>query len=246
MEPIETSENNGFKVRIYVDEEPSNPREDDNLGVMVCWHQRYRLGDRQLKPEEYPSVPAIEESLIADGAVVILPLYLYDHGGLTMRTSSFADRWDSGQVGFIYVTEETLRHEYSWPPGQPVPAETLDLAKEVLEGEVKTYDQYLSGDVYGWVLLDPQGQVLDSCGDYFSIDACREEAKAAAEGHPIQEEQTAWVGDPILLIPDPEPGQQYPADIEPGYYTVPELVELLRNHKHTPEAIQFIADMLEP
>ena len=35
--------------------------------------------------------------------VAILPLYLYDHSGLTMSTNDFGDRWDSGCVGFIYM-----------------------------------------------------------------------------------------------------------------------------------------------
>jgi len=55
----------------------------------------------------------------------------------------------------------------------------------------------------------------------------------------------------ILLIPDPvwspewKEGDPPPFDIEPGRYTVAELVELLRAHKNDPEAIQFIADMME-
>ena len=50
--------------------------------------------------------------------------------------------------------------------------------------------------------------------------------------------------EPILLIPEPPPGQTYP--IPPGQYTLPELVELLREFSQEPEVIQFIANMLEP
>lgn len=28
------------------DPDPPNPRDDDNLGVMICWHRRYNLGDK--------------------------------------------------------------------------------------------------------------------------------------------------------------------------------------------------------
>lgn len=50
-----------------------------------------------------------------------------------------------------------------------------------------------------------------------------------------------------LLIPDHETDQDegYPGDIEPGIYSLNEVVELLRKHKGNPDAIQFIADMLE-
>ena len=52
---------------------------------------------------------------------------------------------------------------------------------------------------------------------------------------------------PILLIPeyDPETAEPYPGDIQPGEYDTTGLVELLREHAHHPEAIRFIADMLE-
>ena len=50
-----------------------------------------------------------------------------------------------------------------------------------------------------------------------------------------------------LLLPDhgDEPDERYPGDIEPGIYSLNEVVELLRKHKRNPDAIQFIADMLE-
>ncbi len=52
----------------------------------------------------------------------------------------------------------------------------------------------------------------------------------------------------LLVVPDycAHCGQtKYPGDIKPGAYTTNEVVALLRKHKHNPEAIQFIADMLE-
>jgi hypothetical protein len=50
-----------------------------------------------------------------------------------------------------------------------------------------------------------------------------------------------------LLIPeyDPEDSQAYPGDIQPGIYEGNEIVELLREHCQNPEAIHFIADLLE-
>ena len=50
-----------------------------------------------------------------------------------------------------------------------------------------------------------------------------------------------------LLIPDygDESDERYPGDMVPGIYSLNEVVELLRKHKENPDAIQFIADMLE-
>lgn len=42
----------------------------------------------------------------------MMPLYLMDHSGLAMQTESFHDPWDSGQVGWIYVSKEDALKEF--------------------------------------------------------------------------------------------------------------------------------------
>jgi hypothetical protein len=51
----------------------------------------------------------------------------------------------------------------------------------------------------------------------------------------------------VLLIPDYDPDnpEPYPGNIQPGQYTMSQLVRLLREHAEEPDAIRFIADMLE-
>lgn len=52
----------------------------------------------------------------------------------------------------------------------------------------------------------------------------------------------------FLRIPDydgDEPEEEYPGGIEPGIYTRNQVVDLLRKHAENPEAILFLADMLE-
>ena len=135
-------------LKIMLDPEPPNPREWDNLGTMVCRHKRYRLGDT--------------DQLLAGKqreTAIMLPLYLYDHSGITMRTRPFDCPWDSGQVGCIYVLPDEVKREYGCKRVTPtIRAKVL----EVLEQEVKTYDQYLRGECYGYV-IERDGQHLDSC-----------------------------------------------------------------------------------
>ena len=88
-------------LEIHTDESAESPREWDNLGVMVCAHQRYNLGDIQVNSKE-----ELDEKL--KDAFIRLPLYLYDHSGLSISTKNaypFNDQWDAGQVGFIIVSE---------------------------------------------------------------------------------------------------------------------------------------------
>jgi hypothetical protein len=42
--------------------------------------------------------------------LVILPLYLYDHGGITISCSPFSCPWDSGQVGWIYADYDMIKN----------------------------------------------------------------------------------------------------------------------------------------
>lgn len=132
---------------------------------------------------------------VLDKHVVMLPLYLYDHSGITMSTGRFSCPWDSGQVGWIYVTKETIRKEMMRPQplkkGQKHPDYKLikhvtkkDIAhaEEHLRNEVKTYDQYLTGDVYGFVIEDMDGEG-DSCWGFFGMDDCIESAKMEVDAY---------------------------------------------------------------
>jgi hypothetical protein len=52
--------------------------------------------------------------------------------------------------------------------------------------------------------------------------------------------------DAVLLIPEPERQNDTPPyGVKPGYYNSKQLLQLVEEHKSDPEAIQFIADMLE-
>lgn len=149
MNPIHTEAYRGLTIKLYLDPDPESPREWSNLGTMWCKHRRYQLGDKDAAPPPKANV-------------VLLPLYLYDHSGITMSTKPFSCPWDSGQVGVIYCTYERIRQEYDLNPGK-IPGETIRRVIEILEQDVRTYDQFLRGAVYGYVVEDADGGHLDSC-----------------------------------------------------------------------------------
>jgi hypothetical protein len=166
-------------VKIEYDQDPLNPRtEYDNLGTMVAFHRRYNLGDEtDYKADDYQSWDELKEAIEKnEDPVVILPLFLHDHSGLTLRTSDFGDRWDSGQVGFIFLSKKRAKQEY-----KKLTAKNLDNAKQVLQGEVETYDEYLSGQVYGFVIEDENEEELDALWGMFGLKYAKEEAKRTAE-----------------------------------------------------------------
>jgi hypothetical protein len=203
-------------VRIVADHDPTSPRDwDCNAGRMVCWHDRYNLGDEHeyTDPAEFQEELACEadddleeelerlkedvwarlhsracdagcsdpfnyaerfiaariEKLIIktiDANYIVLPLFLYDHSGITMSTGPFGCRWDSGQVGWIICDKETIEREFNGD---------RDLAEKCLIAEVATYDQYLTGDVYGFIVEErdfDEERDEDDDSDWEHADSC--------------------------------------------------------------------------
>jgi len=179
-----------MELKIVEDDDPLNPRTDyDHLGTMVCWHSRYDLGDKQIEAGEYENA---EEIIEAIDAAVILPLFLFDHSGLSMSTSSVSFQafdshgWDWGCVGLIYVTKETLMVEYSMSETDDL-TEIKEKAKECLVAEINEYDQYLQGDVWGYVIEDG-GEEIDSCWGFFGYEYAKQEGKSILNFHEKQKE----------------------------------------------------------
>ena len=181
-----TTEYKGYAITIEQDNNPDSPREWDNLGTMVCAHRRYHLGDEQFDGHYYDGGPLKEFLNRKD--ILWLPLYLYDHSGITMNTTGFSCPWDSGMVGFIYVTKEDVLKEFKH---KIVDKKLKDHVYKILKGEVETYDQYLTGDVYGYIITDPDGNETDSCWGFYGYKYCLEEAQSMVDWHVKNDLQVA-------------------------------------------------------
>ena len=154
--PMETKLN-GYTLKIIPDENPLNPRTDcDHLGIMICWHRRYSLGDGH----PYDTPQDFAESAAAKDMFVCLPVYLLDHSGLYVSVNDFNDSWDSGQLGFIYCTKQDAQ---KWFNNTDV---TEDEIKKELTAEVEEYNDYLNGAWYGFLIEGLDGEVEDSCGGF--------------------------------------------------------------------------------
>jgi hypothetical protein len=184
----ETTIASGYTMEIYVDHFPSNPRTEwDNAGTMVCFHNRYRLGDdHNYNSKYYNSWDELKQQIIKDhDPAAILPMYMYDHGGLTIKTTPFDCLWDSGLVGYIYISKEKARDEFEF---KRLTAKAKQQIDEYLVSEVKTYDQYLRGEVYGFMIMEGE-EVIESVSGYYGRDAVEKEANSCLkyynEKHPI-------------------------------------------------------------
>lgn len=119
----------------------------------------------------------------------IQPLYLYDHGGISISSSRFSCPWDSGQVGFQYVLKSKAHKEwgpveYEWVDNvrKPVRDRTEADYYELMDSEVKCYDDYLTGNVWGYEIKDKDGNILESCWGYVGDpEYCEEEMRGVAK-----------------------------------------------------------------
>lgn len=178
MEPTETKVLGKYRIDIIPDEYPMNPRtECDNLGTMVCFHPRHNLGDKHNFNDGYDFNEYWKSNKKKIG--VILPLYLYDHGSITMNTTGFSCPWDSEKVGYIFISKEKMREEYSY---KRVSKKLIERVKGYLVNEVETYDQYISGDCYGFRITDTEtDEEVDNCWGYYGEDYCMSEAESVVK-----------------------------------------------------------------
>lgn len=176
-----------FELVVEHDDEPMNPRTDwDNITTMICLHNRYNVGDKhEYKSSNFDSWDEMEQQILLDYKVLFIkPLYMYDHSGITIKTSPFGDRWDSGQIGFVFIDEKNLNlmcgKEFKRDE------ETLN---SIINSEVKTYDEYLTGDVYQYTIFEintcdlghEHKSVVESCGSYYNEGDCRDEGLSVLE-----------------------------------------------------------------
>lgn len=194
---METINYKGYNIEIVVDNFVEDPREWDNVAKMVCQHGRYHLGDEQYKNsfanswrewfayyvlknyatglnlKIYDTFGYFEEEEEVDKVwewieknMIVMPLFLYDHSGISISTSRTC-RWDSGQVGFMYITKKDAVKEF----GKKYFTKAVEeKAIAWMEAELKTYDDYLRGDVYGYRILDENGDEIDSLWGFYGYD----------------------------------------------------------------------------
>jgi hypothetical protein len=157
------------RLKVVHDSSADSPRSWDNLGTMICFHNRYDLGDKHnYNADDYSGWEEMKKAIIKEeNPAVILPLYMYDHSGISISTSPFSCRWDSGQIGFVLVSKKQALEEYG---GVRVSSKKKTKIESIIQAEVKTYTQYVGGEVYGFQIVDEDDDIVDSCYGFYGTD----------------------------------------------------------------------------
>lgn len=170
---IEEENYRGYTIKFYQDDNPENPREWDNLGILLTAHKNYQIGEIDLK-KEYPEAENwndIEKAIIKEyDPVIMLPVYMCDHSALRFKIGSFDGylpqghaEFDSGKVGYIIVTREAICEEYGV---KRITKKIKDKVIKVLKGEIDLIDNYGSGAFYGYA-IEKDYEIIDSCSGFY-------------------------------------------------------------------------------
>ena len=186
---IETIDYKGHKIGLFYDQDPESPREWDNLGTIYSNSKRYSPDGKgieelmemagQSRYDEAIDFKAIRKKFYC------LKIWIYDHSGQTVRTGETNPwgnmgymSWDSGLFGAIAVSKEKAKKEYGYKRA------CKGLEKKVLsclEAEVKTFDCFVTGEIYSYVVENEQGEEIDSCCGWYDREEAINEAKGMVD-----------------------------------------------------------------
>lgn len=131
---------------------------------------RYTLGTCRVGCVE--DIEEYSKEIEEEGGLV-LPVYAYIHGGVSMSTVSFVDSWDSGQSGVIVLSKEDWDKHF--------PGYEKERLYETMGATVDTYGKWANGEVYEWVIVDlPTGDFVESCCGYFDLKHAMKDAEDTA------------------------------------------------------------------
>lgn len=174
-------------IKIYQDTDARSPSEDEDTGLfLVGYHRNFSVDAPRTffkLPEGVKRDPADKDHVLftkgelqnyfdvdipaGDKAPIftdyhVFGLEAYIHSGVCLalsREGAFPDRqWDVSQLGAVLVSKKEWRMRKS--------------AKKAAEGLIRTWNDSLSGNVYGYVIEDDAGEQVESCwGFYGDYDA---------------------------------------------------------------------------
>ena len=180
---IETIEKDNLRLTISYDTDAINPREDDDgMGSrMVCMHRKYNMpNEENINFNDFYSWNEIEEQIRKDYDIaVLLKVFIYDHSGVSLSTAKTC-QFDSGQVGFIFITKPMVRQLRNC---KYVTKKILEQEEQFLINQIEIYGKYMNGDVYGFQLEEAEivqvtktysngDEVVQKEKEYNEIDSC--------------------------------------------------------------------------
>ncbi|HDL90263.1 MAG TPA: hypothetical protein ENG14_05110 [Thermodesulforhabdus norvegica] len=147
-----------------------NPREEcTNLGTMICFHNRYKLGDKHTYDHtDYSGWDEMYNALSEEYDALVVPLYMHDHSFISLSLSPFSCPWDSGQLGFICVSKRRIR---DWFGVSRVTKKVLNRATSCIMDEVREYEAFINGCHWKFEINTGREIIFESHSYYSSMSS---------------------------------------------------------------------------
>jgi hypothetical protein len=157
-------------MKYRIEQDTDRTKENDDMGLfLVAKHRQFSVA----APFE-KSIPQYANEVVDKYSKThwVFPLEAYIHSGIVLALSgegNFPDRqWDVSQIGFVFAAKKEWRMNKT--------------AKKAVEAFIEEWNLYLSGEVYGYIIEDDDGNTVDSCWGFYGREVAEEEAKSAMEG----------------------------------------------------------------
>ena len=158
-------DNSGHFFKLFYDEYSESPRLDDNVATILTWERDYDSPDENDDTlEEFAekhgvdvsqewNLDSVMDAMRKEGYYVV-PVYALHHSVSHYSTHDFHDPWDSGVVGIAFCKKQK---------GLP---DNDDYLRTIIDQEIKEYDAWVKGEIYGITLLSQDETVLDESAGY--------------------------------------------------------------------------------
>lgn len=188
----------GIDIEIISDDHPNSPDDFGNDDCFIVYdHRQFYVMRKGFDPNHIYEATTESKKKMYDGYWVF-PVDAYIHSGVVLslaRENNFPDRrWDVSTTGYVLVKKQK---GWTW---------RKEKAREVARLIITEWNDYLSGNVWGYNIE----QTNDSCwgfyGDYKQKDGCLSEAKHCVDAY-IKRQRTshseklkAWIKNKVPLI----------------------------------------------
>jgi len=176
MEAYETIEKDGFVGSIYPDECAENPFENwDGQGKFYHWKDYGR--EELLKYCELLGFDPDTRERIGKQHKFAVEIDKYEHSGISysVKNEGMNCRWDTSSTWAVWFPDKCALDEIMrFKTLKAQKKRAVELAREACT----LFNQWANGDVYYYNITDADGEIVESCGGFYGMDAVKEEVNS--------------------------------------------------------------------
>jgi hypothetical protein len=173
-------------LRVIRDESAESPDDWGNTDMFLIYdHRQFNIKRKGFDPEDIAQWYQASFRTLDYEGYHVFPVAAYIHSGVSLSLTDSLKRqgWDTSVRGFILVAVELGKSE--------------EKAKEYAQGLIDTWNQYLSGDVWGFELFEKvkylkfKKEDLDKILINEEVEYC-DLIKLGKETVELEEEDSCW------------------------------------------------------